>query len=81
MNEEKVSSDKKSCPRPEVFKPEAREKIVEDKEVAEEVVEEGRAEMMIEDILPVIGMVIGFGILSLIGVGLFRYMKSRIKRK
>lgn len=37
--------------------------------------------MMIEDILPVIVMVIGFGIVSLIGVGLFRFMKSRIKRK
>ena len=35
--------------------------------------------MMIEDILPVIVMVIGFGIVSLIGVGLYRFMKSRFK--
>ena len=37
--------------------------------------------MMIEDILPVIVMVIGYGIVGLIGVGLFHFMKSRFKRK
>ncbi len=37
--------------------------------------------MMVEDILPVIVMVIGFGIVGLMGVGLYRFMKSRFKRK
>jgi len=35
--------------------------------------------MMIEDILPVIVMVVGFGIVGLMGVGLFRFMKSSLK--
>jgi len=35
---------------------------------------------MIKDISPVIVMVFGFGLVSLIGVGLYRFMKSRFKR-
>jgi len=37
--------------------------------------------MVIEDILPIIVMVVGYGLVGLMGVALYRFMKSRYKRK
>jgi len=37
--------------------------------------------MIIEDILPIILMILGFGLVGLMAVGLYRFLKSRFKRK
>jgi len=36
--------------------------------------------MMMKDIGPIVVMIIGYGLVGLMGVGLFRFMKSRYKK-